>query len=149
MSVDFRRLAQVRARRSTRRRRWIRGLVTLGLATGLVAAGQLAAPSLSGHPLASWLEHGVSFSGPDATPGANETRGRVRIVEPAAGIIRVSWGFLGLMSVELVVTPETLIVVGDKEGGFGDFRDGSQVRAAYETRGDGLHATRVEIVHAP
>lgn len=145
MSVDFRRLAQVRARRSARRRRWIRGLATLGMAALLVAASQLA-PVLSGHPLASWLEHSVPFLAPGAPPVAEEARGRVRIVEPAAGVIRVSSGFLGLMSVELIVTPETLIVVGDKEGGFGDIRDGSHVRAAYETRPGSLHATRVEVV---
>jgi hypothetical protein len=150
MSVDFRRLAQVRARRSTRRRRWIWVLATLGLAALLVAASQLAAPMLAGRPLASWLEQSVPFLGPGAAPVAEEAHGRVRIVEPAAGVIRVSSGFLGLMSVELVITPETLIVVGDKEGGFGDIRDGSHVRAAYEARPGSLHATRVEVVvHAP
>jgi hypothetical protein len=74
-----------------------------------------------------------------------EARGRVETVEPAAGIIRVSSGFLGLMSVELVVTSETLIVVGDKEGGFGDLREGGRVIATYEVRPDTLWAKRVEV----
>ena len=37
-----------------------------------------------------------------------EARGRVETVEPHTGIIRVSSGFLGMMSVALLVTPETL-----------------------------------------
>jgi len=67
------------------------------------------------------------------------------MVEPERGVIRVSSGFLGLMSVELVVTPDTLIVVGDKEGGFGDLREGEHVIATYEVRPDTLWAKRVEV----
>ena len=146
MSVDFQRLAQVRARHS-RRRRWIRGLSTLGVAALIIAASQIATPMLPGRLLASWLEQSVPWLSTGAASTAEEAQGRVRIVEPGTGIIRVSSGFLGLMSVELVVTPETLIVVGDKEGGLGDIRDGSHVRAAYEARpGTTLHATRVEVV---
>ena len=146
MSVDFQRLAQVRARHS-RRRRWIRGLSTLAVAALIIAASQIATPMLPGRLLASWLEQSVPWLSTGPAPMAEEAQGRVRIVDPGTGIIRVSSGFFGLMSVELVVTPETLIVVGDKEGGFGDIRDGSHVRAAYETRpGTTLHATRVEVV---
>jgi hypothetical protein len=49
------------------------------------------------------------------------------------------------MSVELVVTPETLIVVGDKEGGIGDLREGERVIATYQVRPDTLWAKRVEV----
>jgi hypothetical protein len=80
------------------------------------------------------------------SPVDEEARGRVAIVEPAARLIRVSSGFLGLTSVDLVVTNDTLIVVGDKEGGFGDIRDGGEVRAAYEVRPGTLRAKRVEVV---
>ena len=48
-------------------------------------------------------------------------------------------------SIDLVVTPETLIVVGDKEGGFGDLREGDRVIATYEVRPDTLWAKRVEV----
>lgn len=75
-----------------------------------------------------------------------EARGRVVTVEPETGVIRVSSGFLGLLSVELVVTPETLIVVGDKEGGFANIREGKRVVATYEVRPDTLWAKRVEVV---
>jgi hypothetical protein len=145
MSGDFQRLEQVRTLHSTRRKRWIRVLSTLGVVALIVAASQVAAPMLPGRLLASWLEKSVPWLGPDASPTTGEVRGRARIVEPGSGLIRVSSGFFGLMSVELVVTPATLIVVGDKEGGFGDIRDGRHVRAVYETRPGSLHATRVEV----
>jgi hypothetical protein len=53
--------------------------------------------------------------------------------------------FLGLIPVELVVTPETLMVVGDKEGGFADIREGERVVGIYEARLDTLWAKRVEV----
>jgi hypothetical protein len=145
MSVVFQRLAQVRARHSRRRRRWIRGLATLGAAALIIAASQLATPMLHGRPVASWLERSVPLLSPGASSVTEKARGQVQIVEPTTGIIRVSSGFFGLMSVELVVTPETLIVVGDKEGGFGDIRDGSHVEVAYEAGPGPLRATRVEV----
>jgi len=149
MSVDFQRLAQVRARHQ-RRRRWARVLVTLGVIGLVGAASVFAAPMLPGRLLPSWLDQATPFLGLDAGRGAavgtEEAQGRVQIVDPAAGIIRVSLGFLGLTSVELAVTADTLIVVGDKEGGFGDIRDGGRIRAAYERRPGSWYAKRVEVV---
>jgi hypothetical protein len=146
MSVDFQRLAEVRARRS-RRRRGVLVLVALGVVGLLVAAGQLTVSLLPERSLASLLPHGPPFVGPGAPPPTVEhVNGAVKVVEPKAGRIRVSSGFLGLTSVELVVTPETLIVVGDKEGGFGDIREGRRVNAAYETRPGPSLAKRVEVV---
>jgi hypothetical protein len=146
MSVDFQRLAQVRARRH-RRRRWTRVLVTLGVVGLVGAASVFAAPMIHGRRLPSWLEHGTPFLDRDVAVGSiEEAQGRVQIVDPAAGIIRLSQGFLGLLSVELAVTPDTLIVVGDKEGGFGDIRDGGRIRAAYERRPGPWYAKRVEVV---
>jgi hypothetical protein len=134
MSVDFQRLAQVRARQSVRRRRWIRGLSTLGIATVIVTISQLVAPVLPGRLLASWLEPIVPLLAREvpSTREVEQAQGRVSIVDRAAGTIRVSSGFLGLRSVELVVTAETLILVGDKEGGFGDIRDGGEVKATWQ-----------------
>ena len=58
----------------------------------------------------------------------------------------ISSGFFGLTSVAVVVTEETLIVVGEKEGGFGDIRPGEPVVAAYEAGRGALQAKRVEVV---
>jgi hypothetical protein len=146
MSVDFKRLERVRARQYSRRRRWLRALSTGAIAAVVLGVSRLVVPMIPGllpamerHlPL---LSRGASLVGEVLA----EARGRVETVEQAAGIIRVSSGFLGLMSVELVVTPETLIVVGDKEGGIGDLREGERVIATYQVRPDTLWAKRVEV----
>ena len=77
---------------------------------------------------------------------ALEVRGRVETIERETRTIRISSGFLGLTSVALVVTEDTLIVVGEKEGGFGDIRPGEPVVAAYEVGRGALQAKRVEVV---
>jgi hypothetical protein len=137
MSVDFQRLERVRAaRRSSQRKRWARIVSTLALAAATVTVSTHVATRTV--PV---LSRGAALVG----QALGETRGQVEAVEPVAGIIRVSSGFLGLLSVDLVVRPETLIVVGDKEGGFGDLREGQRVVATYEIRPGALRATRVEV----
>jgi len=146
VSVDFQRLERVRARQYSRRRRWLRSLSTLAVAAAILAVGRLVVPMVPG--LLPALERNLPLLSRGASLVGEvlaEAQGRVEIVERAAGTIRVSSGFLGLMSVELVVTPETLIVVGDKEGGFGDLREGDRVIATYEVRPDALWAKRVEV----
>ena len=148
MSTDFQRLASVRARQRSRRMRWVRAVWALAMGIGIVL-GWLVAPRLTRLPV---LGQGVAASSPAAwvvVDAHGEARGRVETVEVHTGIIRVSSGFLGLISVALLVTPETLIVVGDKEGGFGDIRQGERVVAAYEVRRGALEATRVEVFPPP
>jgi hypothetical protein len=146
-SLDFQRLARVRERRrQSRRRRLVRVVAGLGVAVALLAIGKLVAPMLPGRLLASLLEQHVLWMNADAPPVVGEIEGRVVTVEPGAGIIHVSSGFLGLMSVELVVTSDALIVVGDKEGGFGDLREGGRVRAIYDIGAELLRARRIEVL---
>jgi hypothetical protein len=114
-------------------------LSALAVATVLIAAIQVAGPMLPGWAgLARLLSRGASLVG--------EARGRVELVERDTRTIRIKSGFLGLTSVALVVTEDTLIVVGEKEGGFGDIRLGEPVVAAYEIGRDPLQARRVEVV---
>jgi hypothetical protein len=137
MSIDFQRLERVRtARRGSQRKRWVKIVSTLALvaATVAVSAGVVTRT-------VPFLSRGAALVG----EALGEARGQVEAVEPVAGIVRVSSGFLGLLSVDLVVSPETLIVIGDKEGGFGDLREGQRVVATYEIRPDALRATRVEV----
>jgi hypothetical protein len=156
MSVDFQRLERVRARQTFRRKRRARVLGTLGV-TASVALSWLAVPLTATRiplpPLVpSRLEHHLAFLGGGASMiggGHGETDGRVEAVAPAPGIIRVSSGFLGLLSLELLVTPETLIVVGDKEGGFGDIRLGERVTATYEIRPGLWRAERIVVGDGP
>lgn len=123
MSEEFQRLASVRARQRSRRWQWTLAASAVGIAAAIAVLSWLGTATLSGSRL----------------------RGSVKMVEPDTGIVRVSAGFLGLMSVALLVTPETVIVVGDKEGGLGDLRPGERVVAAYEIRSGALEAKRIEL----
>jgi hypothetical protein len=143
MSRDFERLTRVRERRRSRRKRLVGVLSTLGVAVVVLAASEILAPILPGRWLAARLDPWLSREAPAL---AGEAQGRVATIEPKAGIIHVASGFLGLMSVELVVTNDTLIVVGDKEGGFGDIREGGLVRAIYAVDRNRLRAKRVEVL---
>jgi len=139
MSVDFQRFESVRARRRSERRRWLSLVVALGAAAVIVTALQAVGPALPGwHDIAPFLSRGASL--------VHEARGRVDVIERDTRTIRITSGFLGLTSVALVVTEHTVIVVGEKEGGFGDIHQGEPVVAAYESGGRPLRATRVEVV---
>jgi hypothetical protein len=139
VSVDFQRFESVRARQRSERRRWLGLLAALAVAAVMIAVIQVAAPMMPWWGgVMSLLSRGASIVG--------EARGRVERVERDTRTIRISSGFLGLTSVALVITENTLIVVGEKEGGFGDIRLGEPVVAAYEIGRGPLRAKRVEIV---
>jgi len=137
MSVDFQRFESVRARQRSERRRWLGFVAALAVAMVVVTTLQVAGPTLS-----DWRERVSLLSG---VPLPREARGRVDSIERDTRIIRIASGFLGLSSVALVITEATLIVVGDKEGGFGDIQQGEPVVASYESGRHPLHATRVEV----
>ena len=138
MSVDFQRLESVRAaRQRSQRKRWLSVLSVLAGATVVLAVSQLAASLMPGwRDIMPLLSRGAAL----------EVRGRVETIERETRTIRISSGFLGLTSVALVVTEDTLIVVGEKEGGFGDIRPGEPVVAAYEVGRGALQAKRVDVV---
>jgi hypothetical protein len=139
MSVDFQRFQSVRARQRSERRRWLSGLSALAVALVIIAAIQVAGPMMPAWAgITRLLNRGASLVG--------EARGRVEMVERDTRTIRITSGFLGLTSVALVVTEDTLIVVGEKEGGFGDIRLGELVVATYEIGRDALQSKRVEVV---
>jgi hypothetical protein len=138
MTIEFQRFESVRARQRSERRRWRSLLGALAVAVVIVATFQVAGPTLPG-----WSEVVPYLSGASLP---REARGRVDSIERDTRTIRVVSGFLGLGSVALVVSDTTLIVVGDKEGGFGDIRPGEPVVAVYETGRRPLQATRVEVM---
>jgi len=146
VTPEFQRLASVRARRSRRQRHVAAAVVCVGVAmfviSGLVAR-QLPGPTpleLARRVVA------VDSAGWLTAPASNEARGSVATIELDTHVVSLSAGFLGLMSIPLLVTPETLIVVGDKEGGFGDLRLGERVIATYQARAGALEALRIELV---
>ena len=138
MSRDFQRLESVRARQRSQRKRWLSVLSILAGAAVVVALIQVAASVVPAwRDIVPLLSRGAVLV---------EARGRIETIEHETRTIRISSGFLGLTSVALVVTEETVIVVGEKEGGFGDIRPGEPVVAAYETGRGALQAKRVEVV---
>lgn len=146
---EFHRLASVRARRSRRHRGAV--VTTIVAAAALVALSWPVALRLHGPSLRNLAPPALALipTAFQATATQGEARGSVTTVEAEGRVVHVSSGFLGLLSIPLVVTPETVIVVGDKEGGFGDIRPGERVIAAYEIRERGPEATRIELVPRP
>jgi hypothetical protein len=147
VSGDFERLTAIRAQLRARRLRWLRVAAASG-AAAMVAMTVVGASRLLPGQLLTAFAPGLAALGRTAWSmgtAHGEAQGWVQMVEPDTGIIRVSSGFLGLVSIVLRVTPDTLIVVGDKEGGFGDIRPGERVNADYDVRPDALHARRVEV----
>ena len=119
----------------------------LGLATVVVAVAA-AGPRLSRSAVTSpEVERILWGLGVLPANGARGSiRGSVNAADRQTGRIRLGWGLGGLLSVPIVVTTDTRIVVGHKEGGFGDIVEAQDVVAAYEVRAGIPEATRVEIV---
>jgi len=72
--------------------------------------------------------------------------GPVKKVDPAAQTVRVSSGLFGIMGHTLEVNDQTQIQVEGREGTLADIREGSKVKAAYETRNGKDVATRIEVM---
>jgi len=66
--------------------------------------------------------------------------------EPAAETLHVSSNRHGGDVVAVALTPHTLILVGDKEGGVGDLEKGARIRVVYQRREANLVALCVEFL---
>ena len=147
MSAEFSRLTTTRRRRRSRRVRWARVVSAVVGAIALVALAWLGVLRFHAMPLSALVQ---TVTGLQPVAGGildadRVARGWVKTSEADTAIMRISSGLFGLMSIALRVTPETLIVVGDKEGGFGDIRPGEQVIASYQHRQGVPEAKRVEV----
>src|SRR5436190_5529475 len=119
--------------------------VKLGLAIVLVCTLLFCLVDLLGGPIYSlstktWLPERRG----DKLIGGIE--GTVKEADSATRTVRVASGFLGLGSLPVVVTPETIIIVQGKLGGFGDLARRLRVRVAYEILRGRLLATRVHVL---
>lgn len=74
--------------------------------------------------------------------------GHLKSADVTTQTLRIASGFLGLDSVSLHVTTNTLIGVHGKLGGFGDLDRGELVRAVYEVASDRLVASHVDVLKA-
>jgi hypothetical protein len=150
-SVEFRRLTTARRQRRSQRERWARMASAVGGAIGLVALAWFGVLRFHAMPLPALVQTVTDLS-PVAGGGLDAdhvARGWVETTEADTATMRISSGRFGLMSIALRVTPQTLIVVGHKEGGFGDLRPGQQVVASYQLRQGVPEARRVEVVPPP
>lgn len=75
-----------------------------------------------------------------------ETLGYVARVDRESQTVDVSASLLGLHPVMVAVNGETLIMVHDRQGGFGDLWKDLPVRVAYEVLGDTRVARAIEIL---
>jgi hypothetical protein len=71
-------------------------------------------------------------------------QGTVWTADLRARTMRVTWDPFGIRTVPFALTEQTRVVVGDKEGAFGDLYEGTAVRVTYERRDTVLVARCVE-----
>lgn len=110
---------------------------------GIVAATVAILPATIAVLWACGWYSGVSGAGAAEAEGG-VTVGYVWEADTEASTLHVSANPLGIGAVPYTVTRETRVVVGDKEGGFGDLHEGSSVRITYERRDEILVARCVE-----
>jgi hypothetical protein len=77
-------------------------------------------------------------------PVAGMVEGTVKKIDPAAGTLQISSGLFGLFGKTLQVGPDTRISVDGRESNLGEVREGTKVKASYETRNGLTVATRIE-----
>ena len=70
--------------------------------------------------------------------------GTVKKVDPAAGTLQISSGFFGLFGKTLRVGPDTQISIDGRDSNLAEVRQGTKVKASYETRNGLTVATRIE-----
>jgi hypothetical protein len=85
----------------------------------------------------------------DADTRLREREGVVRWVDihPAADTLHLGADRSGAEAMAVALTPHTLILVGDKEGGVRDLRKGTRIRILYQRREASLVALCVEFVN--
>ena len=110
---------------------------------GAVALAAILPGLVFGLWLCGWYDSVTPSAAVDDRAG--QARGRVGKVEPLTKTIHVSPNLFGIRAVPFTLDEDTRIVVGDKEGGFGDFRDGVLVKIVYQRRPPGLVVSCVEL----
>jgi len=70
--------------------------------------------------------------------------GTVQKVDPSSRTVRVSSGWFGLFGKTLEIVPDTRISVDGRDSTITQVREGTKVKASYETRDGRLIATQIE-----
>lgn len=88
----------------------------------------------------------ADLGGDRAVAGARH--GAVSTIEHDSNVVYVAAMPFGLKAQPFVVTSDTLVLVGRKEGGFGDLVPGRRVRIDFDVRGGVRRALCVELLSA-
>lgn len=112
--------------------------------TILIAAGAAIAFAQMQQPVPSRPGVAPPGSAP-AEKMAREVEGTVKKVDPAAKTVDVSAGLLGMMGTKLEVTDDTKIQVDGKDATLADIREGTKVKASYESQQGKNVAKSIEV----
>jgi hypothetical protein len=77
-------------------------------------------------------------------PVTGMVEGTVKKIDPASGTLRISSGLFGLFGKTLQVGPDTRISVDGRDSSLAEVREGTRVKASYETRNGLTVATRID-----
>lgn len=77
-------------------------------------------------------------------PVTGMVEGTVKKVDPAAGTLQISSGLFGLFGKTLQIGPDTQISIDGRDSKLAEVRQGTKVKASYETRNGLTVATRIE-----
>jgi hypothetical protein len=119
--------------------------IVLGL---VIAAGpamaQVKAPSAGGTSPAAPAERPAAVD----KPATGMLEGSVKKVDPGANTVQVSSGLFGLLGKTLEVNSDTQIQMEGRQATLADIREGTKVKASYETREGKNFARRIEVLPA-
>lgn len=117
-------------------------MMTLALVTTLGAV-------LAAAPALAQMQPSPSRPGPPASAPAEkkilEVEGKVSQVDHAKKTLKISSGFLGLGGATMSLTDETKVQVNGKDASIAEIRQGTKVKATYESQNGQNIAKSIEV----
>ena len=115
-----------------------------------IAGGLAFVAGLSVVGAVAWSLLTPSYPGPALPlaegPALGDVTGYVGRVDPSARTVDVADNLFGLRPVMMVLTDDTSIMVGGKQGAIGDLSKDTPVRAFYEVRNDIKYVTSILVI---
>jgi hypothetical protein len=118
------------------------------LAAGIAVSAVMVAPAAVAQPRqpAPLPQAGAPAPQRVETQTMGTMEGALRKVDPAGGVVQVSYGPFGLMARTLEVTSATRIQLEGRAAGLAALREGSNVKASYEIRQGKSVATEIDVL---
>jgi hypothetical protein len=129
------------------------GLVVIALTMAIAAGPAMAqvTPAPSTSPTIPPADRPAAPADRPASVDKTTTgmvEGSVKKVDPGANQVQVSSGLFGILGKTLEVTSDTQIQMEGRQATLADLREGSKVKASYETRDGKNVARRIEVMPA-